>query len=205
MSTFTETLIPGSWRRTAAHRALVDSVLVVAGSVLMALSAQLTFYLPFTPVPVTGQTFGVLLLGAALGSRRGAAAMAVYLAEGAVGLPVFSGGACCLPWLVGPTAGYLWSYPLAAFVVGALAERGWDRHPFRAGMAMVAGNVVIYTIGLPWLAAHVGTPRVLEAGLLPFIPGDMIKIVLAALALPGAWALVRALGVAPRDPRGRGD
>jgi biotin transport system substrate-specific component len=132
----------------------------------------------------------VLLVGAALGSRRGALALAAYLAEGAAGMPVFSGGGCCVAWLAGPTAGYLWSYPLAAFTVGALAERGWDRSPGRAGLAMLAGNGVIYVVALPWLASFVGAGQVLEAGLLPFIPGDLLKVALAAAALPAAWAVV---------------
>ncbi len=119
-----DALLPAPWRRTAAARATVDVALVLAGSLLVALSAQIQVVLPFTVVPITGQTFAVLLVGAALGSHRGALAMVVYLAEGAAGLPVFSGGACCLPWLLGPTGGYLLSYPLVAGLVGALAELG---------------------------------------------------------------------------------
>lgn len=190
MSTLTDVLTPVSWRDTAASRLLLDALLVLAGSLLVALSARLTFYLPITPVPVTGQTFAVLLVGAALGSRRGALAMAVYLGQGALGLPVFSGGGCCLPWLLGPTAGYLWSYPLVAWVVGSLAERGWDRRPALAAAAMLVGNALIYVVALPWLSAFVGGANVLEAGLLPFIPGDLLKVVLAALLLPATWALV---------------
>lgn len=190
MTTMADALLPASWRQEAAGRAALDVGLVVAGSVLVALSAQIRFVLPFTPVPITGQTFAVLLVGAALGSRRGALAMAAYLAEGAAGLPVFAGGGCCLPWLLGPTAGYLWSYPLAAWLVGFLAERGWDRRPGTATLAMLAGNAAIYLVGLPWLAFFVSPERVFVAGLLPFIPGDVIKVLLAAAALPAAWALV---------------
>ncbi len=172
---------------------LLDSLLVLAGTALMALSARLTFYLPFTPVPITGQTFGVLLLGAALGARRGALTMLLYLVEGAAGLPVFSAGGCCVAWLSGPTAGYLWSYPLAAFVVGALAQRGWDRRPLLAAIAMLAGSGVIYLVGLPWLAAFVGRDRVVEAGLLPFVAGDLVKIAAAAAVLPSVWAATGAV------------
>jgi biotin transport system substrate-specific component len=107
-------------------------------------------------------------------------------------LPVFSAGACCAPWLLGPTAGYLWSYPLVALAVGALAERGWDRSPIRAGLAMLVGNALIYVVALPWLAFFVGAGRVLETGLLPFIPGDLLKVVLAAVVLPSGWALIGA-------------
>lgn len=192
MSTIADVLTPVVWRRRETARLLLDTVAVLAGSALVALTAQLAIPLPFTPVPITAQTFAVLLVGAVLGSRRGALAMAVYLAQGAAGLPVFSGGACCLPWLLGPTAGYLWSYPLAAFIVGALAERGWDRTLPRAGLAMLAGNAVIYLVALPWLALYVGYGQVLAAGLFPFIPGDLVKVALAAAVLPGAWALVGA-------------
>lgn len=190
MTTLTQVLTPVSWRDARAGRLLLDATLVLAGSALVALSARVTVYLPFTPVPLTGQTFAVLLVGAALGSRRGALAMAAYLAEGAAGLPVFSGGGLGLAWLLGPTAGYLWSYPVVAFVVGALAERGWDRRPGLAIAAMLIGNALIYVVALPWLAGFVGTRNVLGAGLLPFIPGDVVKVVLAALLLPSAWALV---------------
>jgi biotin transport system substrate-specific component len=200
MTTMANVLIPRTWRRTQTARLLLDAALILAGSVLVALSARVAIPLPFTPVPVTAQTFAVLLVGAALGSRRGALALVAYLAEGAAGMPVFSGGGCCVAWLAGPTAGYLWSYPLAAFTVGALAERGWDRSPGRAGLAMLAGNGVIYVVALPWLASFVGAGQVLEAGLLPFIPGDLLKVALAAAALPAAWAVVGRV----RPPHGPG-
>lgn len=200
MTTMANVLIPLTWRRTHTARLLLDAALILAGSALVALSARVAIPLPFTPVPVTAQTFAVLLVGAALGSRRGALALAAYLAEGAAGMPVFSGGGCCVAWLAGPTAGYLWSYPLAAFTVGALAERGWDRSPGRAGLAMLAGNGVIYVVALPWLAFFVGAGQVLEAGLLPFIPGDLLKVALAAAALPAAWAVVGRV----RPPHGAG-
>jgi biotin transport system substrate-specific component len=200
MTTMANVLIPLSWRRTQTARLLLDAALIMAGSALVALSARVAIPLPFTPVPVTAQTFAVLLVGAALGSRRGALALAAYLAEGAAGMPVFSGGGCCVAWLAGPTAGYLWSYPLAAFTVGALAERGWDRSPGRAGLAMLAGNALIYVVALPWLAFFVGAGQVLEAGLLPFIPGDLLKVALAAAALPAAWAIVGRV----RPPNGVG-
>lgn len=181
---------PAAWRRSAASRAAADAVLILAGSALVALSAQVVVPLPWTPVPITGQTFGVLFVGALLGSRRGALALAAYLLEGAAGLPVFAGGGATVAWLLGPTAGYLWSYPLAAWLTGRLAERGWDRRPATAALALGAGNGVIYAVGLPWLALFVGAERVLAAGLLPFVPGDLVKIAVAAGALSGAWRLV---------------
>ena len=165
-------------------------VLVLAGSALIALAAQIRFVLPFTPVPVTGQTFAVLLVAAALG-RLGLASVIAYLVEGAAGLPVFAGGGSGLATMVGPTGGYLIGFALAAAVVGSAAERGWDRHLVTALAAMFLGEVAIYACGLAWLARFVPAERLLDAGLIPFIPGDLFKMVLAALALPTAWRLVR--------------
>jgi biotin transport system substrate-specific component len=183
-----------------SHPLLWDALLVVAFGTLMAGFARIAFYLPFTPVPITGQTLGVLLSGALLGSRRGALAMVVYLAEGLVGLPVFAGGASAwspsgsgVPVIIGPTAGYLFSYPIAAFVVGLLAERGWDRSFARSLPALLTGEAVIYAIGLSWLGIYVGFARVLPLGLLPFIPGDLFKLLLAAAALPSGWRLIGQL------------
>ncbi|MBI3989141.1 MAG: biotin transporter BioY [candidate division NC10 bacterium] len=174
---------------------LADLALILGGSVLVALSAQVSIPLPWTPVPITGQTFGVLLVGALLGSRRGALSLLTYLAEGAAGLPVFAGGSGGVLKLFGPSGGYLFGFVAAAFVVGFLAERGWDRHLFKAALAMLVGNVVIYLFGLPWLARFLPTSHVLAAGLYPFVPGDLIKLFLAALALPsGWWALRRIKG-----------
>jgi biotin transport system substrate-specific component len=190
MMTMADVLMVGSGRRSFVAKGLLEVGLVVTASVVVAMFAQLQYVLPVTPVPITGQTLAVLLVGAALGSRRGALAMGVYLVEGAVGIPVFAGGGLGLPWLLGPTAGYLWSLPLAAWIVGWLAERGWDRGPVTAALSMLAGNGVIYLVGLPWLAVFVGWEQVLSAGLLPFIPGDLIKVAIAAAVLPTTWALV---------------
>jgi biotin transport system substrate-specific component len=141
-------------------------------------------------VPLTGQTFAVLLVGALLGSRRGSLSLLAYLAEGAVGLPVFAGGSGGLARLWGPTGGYLVGFIAAARMVGWLCERGWDRRVRTAALAMLIGNGVIYLFGLPWLAHFVGAERVLALGLLPFMPGDLVKLALAALALPSGWKLL---------------
>jgi biotin transport system substrate-specific component len=187
-------LIPAALRRTRAQQRLADAVLILGGSLLTALMARVEIPLPFTPVPITGQTFAVLLVGAALGSRRGALSMAVYLLEGALGLPVFAGGAAGLARLRGPTGGYLIGFIAAAFVTGWLAERGWDRRPATTALAMLTGNAVIYLFGLPWLAWFVGGflgPKgALALGLLPFVPGDLLKLLLATLAFPSVWLLV---------------
>ncbi len=173
------------------HTALVDAALIVAGSLLVAALAQVVIPLPFTPVPVTGQTLGVLLVGAALGGRRGAASLALYLTEGALGLPVFGGGAAGLARVLGPTGGYLAGFVLAAFVVGYLAERGRDRRLPASLLVFAAGEAVIFACGLAWLALFVGPAHALAAGLWPFLPGDALKALLAAGLLPAAWRLTR--------------
>ena len=175
-----------------------DGCLVVGASVLVALCAQISIPLPFTPVPLTAQTLAVLLVGATLGSRLGALAMLAYVGEGLVGLPVFAGGMSAwgpsripgVPYILGPTAGYLIGFVAAAAVVGWLAERRWDRSLPRAALAMLVGQVLIYACGLSGLARFLPGDALLAAGLLPFLPGDALKIVVAALALPGAWRVV---------------
>jgi biotin transport system substrate-specific component len=163
---------------------------VVGFSLFVGLSAQVAIPLPGTPVPITGQTFAVLLTGALLGGARGIAALALYLAEGAIGLPVFAQGKWGIAALLGmPSSGYLLACPVAAAVVGSLAERGWDRRFGTTLVAMLAGNTVFYLLGLPWLATFVGAGRVLSMGLLPFVPGDLLKLLLAAILLPAAWRL----------------
>lgn len=171
---------------------LTDLLLVVTGAGLIAASAQVTIPLPFTPVPITGQTFSVLLVGASLGTRRGGSSALLYVLAGIAGAPVYAGGAHGWGVITGATGGYLLSYVLAAALTGWLAERRWDRHFSSALGAMLSGNVIIYLVGLPWLAAVLDTSleRTLELGLYPFVPGDALKLYLAAMLLPGAWRLV---------------
>jgi len=171
-----------------------DLGLVTAGSLLVALAAQVAVPLPFTPVPVTAQPFAVLLVGAALGARRGALAMLLYLAEGAGGWPVFAGGAFGAARLLGPSGGYLVGFVPAAFVTGALAERGWDRRFVTTWAAMALGSAALYACGLPWLARFVGADRAVALGLAPFLVGDVLKQLLAALALPFGWRAAERLG-----------
>lgn len=177
-------LAPLDWARGLA--------LVVAFSLLTALSAQVAIPLPWTPVPLTGQTFAVLLTGALLGSRLGALAMVAYLIEGASGLPFFAAGGSGLQRLLfSPTSGYLLSYPAAAFVVGLLAERGWDRRFTTAAVAMAVGSIVILLGGWAWLSRFFGPAGAWVAGVAPFLIGDCIKIALAAAVLPSGWALLK--------------
>jgi biotin transport system substrate-specific component len=170
--------------------------LAFAGSWLVAGLAQLEIRLPFTPVPVTGQTLGVLLVGASLGPALGALSMALYVAQGALGLPFFAGGASGwdLLRLSSATGGYLVGFVAAAAVVGAAARRGWDRDLRGSISAMFLGELVLYLIAIPWLmgALHIGVERALVLGLAPFIVGDVLKLLVAAGALPAAWRLARA-------------
>jgi biotin transporter BioY len=170
---------------------LWDVVLVVGFACLTAAFAQISFWIG--PVPVTGQTFAVLLAGALLGSRRGALSQLSYLAIGATGIPYWfaPGGALGIARLVGPTGGYLIGFVAVAFIVGWLAERGWDRRVWTAALAMLVGEVVLYVFGLSWLAHLVPEGTVLQIGLYPFIIGDVIKMVAAALILPSGWLLLR--------------
>ncbi len=167
------------------------ALLVLTGSLVVALMAQVRIPLPFTPVPITGQTFAVLLIGAAFGAVPGAACLALYLLEGLFGLPVFSGGASGLAALAGPTGGYLVGFIAAAYVIGRFAERGMDRRFWSALPIFLLGEVVIYALGVSWLALSIGWLKAIAAGLLPFLIGDAIKLVAAAAALPSAWKLAR--------------
>jgi biotin transport system substrate-specific component len=176
---------------SARHAWLTDLVLISSGSLLVALLAQAALPLPFTPVPLTGQTFAVLLVGAALGARRGAASLALYAIEGAAGLPVFAGGAAGLARLTGPTGGYLVGFIAAAGLVGWLADRGLERRWRTSVLPFLLGTLVIYAFGVSWLAAFTGLPAAVQKGLLPFLPGDLIKLALAALVMPAAWQWVR--------------
>ena len=171
---------------------LRDLVLIVTGSLFLAVLAQVSFPLPFTPVPLTGQTFGVLLIGAALGSQRGLASMLLYIVEGGLGLPFFAGGASGWHVLTGATAGYLVGFVVAASIIGLFAERGLERAVRTSFLPFLAGTLIIYFFGVAWLTILLGSfTKALLAGLLPFLIGDVIKLVLAALALPAAWKVVK--------------
>lgn len=171
---------------------LRNAALAFLGSIALWVSAKIQ--LPFYPVPITMQTFVVLAIGMGFGMRLGAATVALYLAEGVVGLPVFAGTpekGIGLAYMMGPTGGYLLGFLLAAAAVGYLAERGCDRGVFTTALAMLIGNAVIYIPGLLWLGAVVGWDKpVLEWGMTPFLFGDAAKVALAAILLPAIWKLV---------------
>lgn len=183
----TERLLPrsrSSW--------LAETTLILLSALFIAALAQVR--IPLQPVPVTGQTFAVLLVGMALGSRRGALAVLAYLGMGAAGLPFFTGAQSGLAYMAGPTGGYLVGFVAAAWLVGWLAERGWDRTLLKTLAAMTLGNIVIYVFGVAWLSRIVGgfggESGALALGMYPFLLGDALKALAAALLLPGAWRFI---------------
>ena len=175
---------------------ITDALLVLAGTGLVAASAQISIKLPFTPVPITGQTFSVLLVGASLGSLLGSTSMLLYLLLGAAGAPIYAHHAHGWREISGATGGYIVGFVAAAAVTGFLARRQWDRKLSSAIAIMLTGNVIIYLVGLPWLAVDLSTnlEKTLEYGLYPFVPGDIFKLYLAAALLPGAWWIVERTG-----------
>jgi biotin transport system substrate-specific component len=198
-SPVTAAILTPTHRRTLADTLpgarVRDAVLVVGFALLTALAAQISIPLGFTPVPITGQTFAVLLAGAALGSVRGGASQLLYVALGAIGLPFYSEATGGWDVATGATGGYLIGFVVAAMLVGWMAERGQDRSVVTAIPAFLAGSVVFYVLGLPWLAHQTGVPfsgpvdgdNALAWGLYPFVLGDVLKATLAGLLLPAAW------------------
>ncbi|GAA1982406.1 biotin transporter BioY [Kitasatospora viridis] len=181
-------LLPAAGSRTGA--ALRELALVGGGAALTGLAAQWSVAVPGSPVPVTGQTFAALLVGTALGARRGVAALGLYLLAGAAGLPWFAQGSA--GWSM-PSFGYVLGFVLAAAVTGLLARRGADRGPLRTAAAMVLGNLAIYAVGVPYLAAslHVSLAKAAHLGLYPYLVGDALKTAVAMGALPLTWKLLR--------------
>ncbi len=187
-------------RPLARSRALlVDAGLIVAGVAVMALLAKVSFFIG--PVPITGQTAGVILVGAALGARRGAASLGAYALVGLAGLPVFAGPLAGPAYILSPSFGFIVGFIPAAWLAGWFAERAWDRHPARAFLGFVAASVVPFLFGVPYLALILGTvlgqsitfASVMDAGVVPFLLPGLFKAAVVALLLPGAWALVRSV------------
>ena len=176
-------LAPLDWTRSVG--------LVLGFSLLTAASAQIV--IPVGPVPITGQTFAVLLTGALLGSRLGAMAMIAYVIEGASGLPFFYGGHGGIQHLLGPTGGYLVAFPAAAFITGAFAEHGWDKRFLTAAAAMAIGSLIILLAGWAWFSfvTRTAPAGAFALSVQPHIIGDIVKIMLAAAALPSGWKLLK--------------
>jgi biotin transport system substrate-specific component len=179
-------LVPAS---SAARARLRDPALVLGGAVLTGLAAQLSVPVPGSPVPVTGQTFAALLVGTALGARRGFASLGLYAAAGVAGVPWFADGSS--GWSM-PSLGYILGMILASALVGALARRGGDRTVLRTAGVMVLGSAVVYAVGVPYLAysAHLSASQAVHLGLRPYLLGDALKAALAMGILPTAWRLL---------------
>ncbi|MGE0253832.1 MAG: biotin transporter BioY [Alphaproteobacteria bacterium] len=189
------TLVSALWPQQQGMRDVLRLVvLALAGTALLVLSAKIK--VPFWPVPMTMQTFAVLVIGMAYGWRLGAATVVLYLLEGAVGLPVFTGTperGIGVMYMYGPTGGFLLGFVVGAAISGWLAEQGWDRSVVRTLGAMLAGEVAMFVLGLAWLAHLFGASKAIEFGLAPFVWAEIFKIALAAAVMPGAWWLLRRL------------
>lgn len=165
----------------------MDLVLIGAGTALVAIAAQIE--VPLWPVPVTGQTLAVLLVGSSLGALRGTLSLALYAVLGVVGLPLFSGAGSGMSVILGPTGGYIVGFIFAAAFTGWIAQRSWDRKVLRSILSFLGGTVITFAIGLPWLAHVLGLnlQQTLEGGLYPFIIGGVVKMLLAAGIITAAW------------------
>jgi biotin transport system substrate-specific component len=174
---------------------LVDALLALGGAAFVGLAAQVSWHLGFTPVPITGQTFAVLLVGAAYGSALGAASLSLYMLLGIAGVPWYSEQKHGWEVFSGATGGYIVGFVVAAAVTGYLSERGWDKRFSSSVAAMLTGSVVIYLCGALWLHhdLHLNWNTTLVDGVYPFVPGDLVKLYLAAAALPAAWKLVHRI------------
>lgn len=182
------TLASALWPASSSNAWARNIVLTIAGSLLLWVTAKIQ--IPFWPVPMTMQTFAVLLIGVAYGWRLGGATVSLYLAEGALGLPVFAKGGG-LAYLMGPTGGYLIGFLVAAAAVGWLAEKGWDRSPGTTVLAMLIGEALIFGFGVTWLGNVIGFDKAIAAGVMPFLAGEVFKIALVTALLPAAWRLLR--------------
>ena len=185
--------------RVLPRSLVTDAALVIGGAALTAVLAQVE--IPLWPVPITGQTLAVLLVGASLGSVRGVLSMVLYGLVGVLGAPVFSDLSSGPATLLGPTGGYIVGFVLAAGLTGWLAQRRWERGLLRGMLAFVAGSAVVFLVGLPWLkvALDLSWAQTIQSGLVPFIVGGAVKAVVAALVLRGAWALVDRADRTKRD------
>lgn len=197
--TLVDTLLAPRFANDRFRSLFSQVALVLAGSALLAISAQFAFRIPISPVPVTGQTLILLMIGMAYGSRLGAATVLAYLLEGGMGLPVFANGAAGWPVLIGPTGGYLVGFVAAAYVLGLLAERGYGRGPVSTALAMLVGTAVIYLLGAVWLGQFLGFEKAVTVGVQPFLYGDVLKLIVAAGLMPLAWCGVRMMSGDPKD------
>jgi biotin transport system substrate-specific component len=182
------TLGEALWSPEAGSNTVRAVVLAVIGSILLTISAKIQ--VPFWPVPMTMQTFVVLVLGVACGWRLAGATVLLYLGQGALSLPVFAGGGG-LPYMAGPTGGYLVGFLLAAVAVGWLAERGWARSAASTLAAMVVGTVIIFVCGVTWLSTLIGLPQAISVGVTPFLLSEAVKLAFATVLVPFVWRLLK--------------
>jgi biotin transport system substrate-specific component len=189
MTSFVDRIRPAGKSRRIAY----DMLCVLGGSLFLALMAQFSVHLWFTPVPITLQTLAVMLLGALLGSKRGALSVLVYLGEGALGLPVFAGGAAGAAILAGPTGGYLFSFIVSAFTMGFLLEKGWNKGYCLTLAAFAIGTALTLGLGSLWLCVFVGGKNALTMGVYPFLIGGVLKILVATALIPSGWKLLNFL------------
>lgn len=191
MQTQSASLMTAVWPAQGQARWVRDAVLVLAGTALIAICAKTQ--VPMWPVPMTMQTWAVLLIGAAYGWRLGGVTVIAYLLEGVAGLPVFAGPTAGFAYMVGPTAGYLVGFVFSAMLIGWLAERGWDRTIAGLAGALFLASIMPFLLGVAWLSYLFGIESAVANGLLPFIPGMFLKLALAAAVLKAGWAVVRRL------------
>ncbi len=190
IATADTTLANAVWPAQGSRLGILrPAILAIVGSILLAVSAKIN--VPMWPVPMTMQTFAVTVIGMAYGWRLGGATLLLYLAEGAVGLPVFATGSG-LVYMTGPTGGYLVGFLIAALFLGWTAERGWDRTPVHTAVAMILGTALIFLFGVGWLAVFLGNlDKAMASGFYPFVVGGFVKVALATLLMPSCWMLLR--------------
>ncbi len=167
-----------------------EAPLLIGFNLILVLCSYISINLPFSPVPITGQTFGVLIIAMVLGKTRSVAVVTAYLLEGLAGLPVFAGGTAGFGVLMGPTGGYLLGFLAAAYFVGTLADKGWDKNYLKSIIAMTIGTAIIFIFGLSWLIRFVPLETVSTIGFYPFIPGAILKLAVAGLILPSLWSFL---------------
>ena len=190
-TTYADILLPIGRKSTM----LYNIVLVIAGSILITLSAKISIPLSFSPVPVTMQTLAILLIGTLYGSKRGSLTVLAYISQGIMGIPVFAKAGSGFAYLMGPTGGYLIGFVFAAFITGYFAEKGWDRSFWKTALAMTIGTSFIFIFGVFWLSSFLGFGKAVMVGLLPFIIGAILKIVIADALIPSGWKILEKLNL----------
>ena len=188
------TTISGSFAQTRilpqfASKTIGFVLLALLGSAIMAVAAKVT--VPFFPVPMTLQTLAIFGIAAAYGRNLAVATMVLYLAEGLIGLPVFAGAVAGPAYMMGPTGGYLAGFVIAAMIVGWAADKGWSRNALKMALAMLIADAVVFGMGFAWLASHIGADKAFAFGVVPFVLGDVVKILLASALVAALWKVIR--------------